>query len=49
MNVCWLGDGWSGFIHWIESDPAMAKRIVTLVEDIRQHPFTGLGKPEPLR
>ena len=25
------------------------KRISTLLEDILQHPFTGIGKPEPLK
>ena len=25
------------------------KRITTLLADIQQHPFTGIGKPEPLK
>ena len=25
------------------------KRITDLLEDIKQHPFTGIGKPEPLK
>lgn len=25
------------------------KRITTLIEDIKKHPFTGKGKPEPLK
>ena len=25
------------------------KRITDLLEDIKKHPFTGIGKPEPLR
>jgi toxin YoeB len=25
------------------------KRISTLLADIQQHPFTGIGKPEPLK
>jgi len=25
------------------------KRITKLLEDILQHPFTGIGKPEPLK
>jgi toxin YoeB len=27
----------------------MALKIITLIEDILTAPFTGLGKPEPLR
>lgn len=25
------------------------KRITALIEDIKKHPFTGKGKPEPLK
>ena len=49
MNVHWLSEGWRGFFYWIGHDPAIALKIATLVEDARRHPFTGLGKPEPLR
>lgn len=28
---------------------AVMKRITALLEDIMEHPFTGLGKPEPLK
>jgi toxin YoeB len=49
MNVLWLSEGWRGVVHWIGNDPAIALKIATLVEDARRHPFTGLGKPEPLR
>jgi toxin YoeB len=49
MNVLWLSERWRGFVYWIGNDPAIALKIATLVEDARRHPFTGLGKPEPLR
>ena len=29
--------------------PRLADKIDKLIEDIRRQPFTGLGKPEPLR
>ena len=35
--------------HWKKHDPAIAKRIKRLLEDILAHPFTGIGKPEPLK
>ncbi|MBQ0072629.1 MAG: Txe/YoeB family addiction module toxin [Prevotella sp.] len=28
---------------------AIMKRISALLADIQQHPFTGIGKPEPLK
>ena len=35
--------------YWRKTDPKIAKRIVRLLNDIKEHPFTGIGKPEPLR
>lgn len=35
--------------YWVVTQPRTAKKILELVEDIRRHPFEGLGKPEPLK
>ncbi len=35
--------------HWVNTDRKTALRILELVESIRRDPFTGIGKPEPLR
>lgn len=35
--------------HWVGTDRKTALRILELVEAIRRDPFTGIGKPEPLR
>lgn len=34
---------------WIEQDRAQALRIIRLVRDVQRDPFSGLGKPEPLK
>jgi len=35
---------------WKESgNKAIQKRITALLEDIKKHPFSGIGKPEALR
>ena len=34
---------------WISTDRKVALRILELVEAIRRDPFSGIGKPEPLR
>ena len=34
---------------WVSSDRKVALKILELVEAIHRDPFTGLGKPEPLR
>jgi toxin YoeB len=36
-------------VHWISADPRMALRVMKLVEEIIRGPFTGIGKPEPLK
>ncbi|MGB7760383.1 MAG: Txe/YoeB family addiction module toxin [Bryobacteraceae bacterium] len=34
---------------WIEKDRAQALRIMRLVREIQRDPFSGPGKPEPLK
>lgn len=36
-------------IFWEKTNTKIAKRIDKLIADIILHPFTGLGKPEPLK
>jgi len=35
--------------HWIETDRKVALRAFGLIEAIMRDPFTGIGKPEPLK
>lgn len=35
--------------YWEKADPKIIERIDKLIEDIKRHPFTGIGKPERLR
>ena len=34
---------------WVETDRKSALRILALVEAVLADPFTGIGKPEPLK
>jgi len=34
---------------WLKTNKTTAKKIVQLIEDIKQNPFDGIGKPEPLK
>ena len=36
-------------VYWIEQDRKVALRILRLVEAVMRDPFTGEGKPEPLK
>lgn len=35
--------------EWKRTNPQIAKRIHRLLEDICEHPFIGIGKPERLK
>ncbi|MEO1183383.1 MAG: Txe/YoeB family addiction module toxin [Cyanobacteria bacterium J06636_27] len=37
------------FNEWAKFDKKLYKKIVELIKDIDRSPFTGLGKPEPLK
>jgi len=37
------------FCEWTVNDKKIAKKIMTLIKDIRRTPYSGLGKPEPLK
>ena len=41
--------GWDDYLFWQEQDPKMVKRLNALIKDCTRSPFTGIGKPEPLR
>jgi toxin YoeB len=34
---------------WVETDRKVGPRVLDLVEAVLREPFTGIGKPEPLR
>ena len=35
--------------YWVSVDRRVALKVLDLVEDVMHDPFTGIGKPEPLR
>jgi len=35
--------------HWIKTDKRNALRVLDIVLDVMRDPFSGLGKPEPLK
>ena len=42
-------EGWEEFTEWAHEDLKMVKKIIDLLDDAAQTPFTGIGKPEPLK
>lgn len=49
MAVYFTEDGWKDYVFWHKKDKRFLKRINRLIEDIKVTPYTGLGKPEPLK
>lgn len=42
-------DAWEDFLLWLATDRKIARRITRLIGDIQRNPFSGIGKPEPLK
>ena len=49
MNKVWHDKAWDEYIYWQTQDKKTLKRINDLLKDIDRNPFTGIGKPEPLK
>jgi len=49
MNKLWHDKAWEEYIAWQKEDKKTLKRINDLLKDINRQPFTGIGKPEPLK
>lgn len=45
MDAAFLAD----LAYWSRTDRRRALRVLRLVEAVLRDPFTGIGKPEPLR
>jgi toxin YoeB len=42
-------DAWDDYIYWQTQDKKTLKRINLLIKDTERDPFSGIGKPEPLK
>lgn len=41
--------GWEDYQHWLAVDVKQVRRINQLINEIMREPFSGIGKPEPLK
>jgi toxin YoeB len=48
-DVFWTSQARQDLAYWERKDRRIARRIEQLVEGILSEPFSGIGKPEPLR
>ncbi len=49
MKLTFTVEAWRDYAQWLVDDPALLARINLLIEECLRHPFTGTGKPEPLK
>jgi toxin YoeB len=49
LKLLWVPRAIEDYRYWQATDPRIAGRIRMLVADVIAHPFTGIGKPEPLK
>ena len=47
--LSWTKEAWSDYIYWQSQDKKTLRRINKLILDSQRSPFSGLGKPEPLK
>jgi len=49
MRIVFSKNAWEDYTSWLRDDKKMLRKINDLVRDIQRHPYSGIGKPEPLK
>ena len=49
MDILFTPNAWEDIEFWISNDIDTLLKIKEIIRSIRQDPFRGLGKPEPLK
>jgi len=49
MKISFSKRGWDDFLYWQQTDKKLFRRLTKLIRDTERSPFSGIGKPEPLR
>ncbi len=49
MRLTWLPGGWEDYLFFQKQDSKTLLKINELIRDTIRSPFSGIGKPEPLR
>ena len=48
-KITFAEDAWEEYLYWQLQDKRTLKKINSLLKSIQREPFTGEGKPEPLK
>ena len=49
MKLIFSEEAWEDYLYWQKHDKKMVDRINKLVKETAREPFSGMGKPEPLK
>ena len=49
MKLIFADEAWDDYLYWQEQDQRLAERINKLIREAQREPFSGVGKPEPLK
>lgn len=49
MKYIFVDESWEDYLYWQKTDRKILARINDLLKDISRNPFSGKGKPEPLK
>jgi len=49
MKLIFSERAWEEYLYWQKHDRKILERINQLLREIQRDPFSGIGKPEPLK
>jgi len=49
MKYFFVEESWEDYLYWQQTNKKIASKINILLKDISRNPFSGLGKPEPVK
>lgn len=49
MKLVFSDEAWEDYLCWQKQDKRMVERINKLIREAQREPFSGVGKPEPLK
>lgn len=49
MQILFEKNAWEDYLYWQNNDKKTLKKVNNLIKEIIREPFSGTGKPEPLK
>ncbi|MGM0475378.1 MAG: Txe/YoeB family addiction module toxin [Bacteroidota bacterium] len=49
MRIVFSKNAWEDYTSWLNEDKKRLGKINELIRNIQQNPYSGIGKPEPLK